>query len=89
MVCTVAAGALAANADAIVVNPPRRGLGPELCAGIEGSGADVLIYSSCNVETLAADLARLPSFEPLEAQLLDLFPHTAHFETLLLLKRRR
>lgn len=81
--------ALAADPDCIVVNPPRRGLGPALCAGIEASRACVMVYSSCNIETLAADLERLPSFEPVEAQLLDLFPHTAHFETLVLLKRRR
>lgn len=83
-----AAAAVAGDADVIVVNPPRRGIGAELCAAIEACPARTLIYSSCNVDSLAADLARLPSFEPLEAQVLDLFPHTAHFETLVLLQRR-
>lgn len=83
-----AAAAVAGAVDAILVNPPRRGIGAELCSAIEASPAGTLIYSSCNVDSLAADLARLPSFEPLEAQVLDLFPHTVHFETLVLLRRR-
>lgn len=83
-----AAAAVAGDAEAILVNPPRRGIGAELCAAIEASPARTLIYSSCNVDSLAADLAHLPSFEPLEAQVLDLFPHTAHFETLVLLQRQ-
>lgn len=84
-----ATAAITNAVDAIIVNPPRRGIGTELCTAIEASTARTLIYSSCNVESLAADLARLPSFEPVEAQLLDLFPHTRHFETLVLLSRRQ
>ncbi|SDD12111.1 methyltransferase domain-containing protein [Aquimonas voraii] len=83
-----AGAAVAGTVDAIVVNPPRRGIGAELCAAIEASTAQTLIYSSCNVDSLAADLARLPSFAPVEAQVLDLFPHTSHFETLVLLRRQ-
>ena len=83
-----AAAAVAGDADAIVVNPPRRGIGAELCAALEGSPARTLIYSSCNLDSLALDLSRLPGFEAVEAQVLDLFPHTAHFETLVLLQRR-
>jgi 23S rRNA (uracil747-C5)-methyltransferase len=83
-----AAAALAGGAEAVIVNPPRRGIGAELCAAIESSAIRRLIYSSCNVDSLAADLGRLTSFEPVEAQVLDLFPHTAHFETLVLLRRR-
>ena len=79
--------ALAGAPDALIVNPPRRGVGAELCAAIEASSVKTLVYSSCNVDSLAADLARLPSFAPIEAQVLDLFPHTAHFETLVLLQR--
>lgn len=82
-----AAAAVAGAVDAILVNPPRRGIGAELCAAIESSPARTLIYSSCNIDSLAADLARLPGFEAVEAQVLDLFPHTAHFETLVLLSR--
>ncbi len=70
-----------------IVNPPRRGLGPALCDFLEQSPASDVIYSSCNIETLAADLLCLPSFQPQIAQVLDMFAHTPHFEVLVWLKR--
>ena len=75
------------RADCIIVNPPRRGLGPALCEFLEKSGANDVIYSSCNIETLAADLLCLPSFQPQTAQVLDMFAHTPHFEVIVWLKR--
>jgi len=73
--------------DAILVNPPRRGIGVALCERIQLSGARDLIYSSCNIDTLDADLRRMPAYRAVEARLLDMFPHTAHFETLVWLRR--
>ncbi len=75
------------RADCIVVNPPRRGLGPALCEFLEQSRANDVIYSSCNIDTLAADLHCLPSFQPHIAQVLDMFAHTPHFEVIVWLKR--
>ena len=72
----------------IIVNPPRRGLGPALSEFLEQSGAADVIYSSCNIETLAADLLCLPSFQPQTAQVLDMFAHTPHFEVIVWLKRQ-
>ncbi|MFZ5466885.1 MAG: 23S rRNA (uracil(747)-C(5))-methyltransferase RlmC [Pseudomonadota bacterium] len=72
----------------VLVNPPRRGIGAELCAFLDASAARWLVYSSCNPASLADDLARLTSFEPVRAQLFDIFPHTAHSEVLVLLRRR-
>lgn len=74
--------------DLVVVNPPRRGIGPELAELIEASPIPHLLYSSCQIETLAGDFAHLPSFELRRAVVLDMFPHTAHFETLVLASRR-
>jgi len=74
--------------DMLVVNPPRRGIGAELCRRIEQSEARWLLYSSCNAESLARDLARMPSLQPRRARLLDMFPHTRHYELLLLAERR-
>jgi len=71
----------------IIVNPPRRGLGAALCDFLEQSPARDVIYSSCNIETLTADLHCLPSFQPQLAQVLDMFAHTPHFEVLVWLKR--
>ncbi|GAB2762024.1 23S rRNA (uracil(747)-C(5))-methyltransferase RlmC [Terrabacter koreensis] len=71
----------------VVVNPPRRGIGPELADWIERSGADHVTYSSCNVDSLARDLARLPSYVARRARLFDMFPQTSHHEVIMLLER--
>ncbi len=47
-----------------------------------------MLYSSCNATTLARDLAVMASFAPRRARVFDMFPHTDHFETLVLLERR-
>lgn len=73
--------------DCLVVNPPRRGIGTTLANHIEQSAVQTLIYSSCNLHTLASDLAALPSFEIMAVRGFDLFAHTDHFETLVHLRR--
>ncbi|WP_108717839.1 23S rRNA (uracil(747)-C(5))-methyltransferase RlmC [Miniimonas sp. S16] len=73
--------------DVVVVNPPRRGIGPDLAAWLEESGVGTVLYSSCNARSLAADLAAMPSLRPVRAQVLDMFPQTAHYEVLTLLER--
>ena len=87
------ATAFAQQADAapelVIVNPPRRGIGAELSRWLESSGVETLIYSSCNVESLARDLALMPSLQPRQARLLDMFPHTPHFELIVRLQRTR
>lgn len=72
----------------VVVNPPRRGLGPDLCDFLADSSAQGLIYSSCNPDSLARDLRRLSGFVPVRAQMFDIFPHTDHCEVLVLLVRQ-
>jgi 23S rRNA (uracil747-C5)-methyltransferase len=73
--------------DLVVVNPPRRGVGAELAGWLEESGVRHVVYSSCNAESLARDLALMPSLRPVEAQVLDMFPHTTHYEVMVLLSR--
>ncbi len=73
--------------ELVVVNPPRRGIGPDLSGWLEASDARHVIYSSCNAVTLAEDLARMPSLRPVEARVLDMFPHTTHYEVIVLLAR--
>ncbi|MCL3862477.1 23S rRNA (uracil(747)-C(5))-methyltransferase RlmC [Actinotalea sp. K2] len=72
----------------VIVNPPRRGIGAELAGWLERSSVEHVVYSSCNAESLARDLAAMPSLAPRRAQLLDMFPQTAHYEVLTLLERR-
>ena len=73
--------------DAVVVNPPRRGIGTALATWLEDSGVTRVLYSSCNAESLVADLAAMPSLRPVRALLLDMFPQTAHDEVLVDLRR--
>ncbi len=82
-----ASGTASRPADLVVVNPPRRGLGPELCATLDASGVPTIIYSSCNPDTLARDLALMPAYRVLEARLFDMFPETEHLEVMILLER--
>jgi 23S rRNA (uracil747-C5)-methyltransferase len=74
--------------DAVVVNPPRRGIGGDLARWLNSSAVETVIYSSCNTESLARDLQNMPSFYVAEARVLDMFPHTPHYELAALLKRR-
>lgn len=73
--------------DLVVVNPPRRGLGPELSSWLEHSGIPHLIYSSCFQETLVEDLRRMRSYRITAAKLVDMFPHTSHVETVVLMSQ--
>jgi 23S rRNA (uracil1939-C5)-methyltransferase len=79
------------TADAIVIDPPRSGCSSsvleELCRGT----APRLIYVSCNPEALARDLSTLTrgGFRIDSLQPVDMFPHTAHVETVSVLTRSR
>jgi 23S rRNA (uracil747-C5)-methyltransferase len=69
--------------DAVVVNPPRRGLSPATIAALKAMEPKTVIYSSCNAESLVRDLRVLSSsFSLSRVQPFDMFPMTEHFETL-------
>lgn len=74
--------------DLVVVNPPRRGIGPDLAAWLDACPARHVVYSSCDVGSLARDLAAMPGLRPVRGRLADMFPQTRHVETLVLLTRR-
>ena len=74
-------------ADLVIVNPPRRGIGP-LAQTLNSSASQHVIYSSCHPASLAADLDVLNGFEVRAARLFDMFPHTDHCEVAVLLARR-
>ncbi len=73
--------------DAVIVNPPRRGISADLAQWLNTSDAEHLIYSSCNVESLARDLKRLDRFTPQLARVMDMFPQTDHYEVIVKLQR--
>ena len=73
----------------IVLDPPRSGLGTEVCALLSRIAAGALIYVSCSPHALAADLAPLiaSGYSIAELHLFDLFPQTEHIETVVMLTR--
>ncbi|MCL7963137.1 MAG: class I SAM-dependent RNA methyltransferase [marine benthic group bacterium] len=78
-----------ANADVIVVNPPRAGLsGAVVDALLRPGAARGLAYVSCDPATLGRDLSLLASeWHPLAVRGFDAFPQTAHVETLVWMRR--
>jgi 23S rRNA (uracil1939-C5)-methyltransferase len=82
--------ALASPAEVVVLNPPRRGVDPRVCAWLESSAAHAVrrvVYVSCNPATLARDLTRLPGWRLASISCFDMFPQTAHVETVCILDR--
>jgi 23S rRNA (uracil1939-C5)-methyltransferase len=69
-------------AQLVIVNPPRTGLDPTVPEALRTRPPERLIYVSCDPATLARDLARLgPGFRMRSLRSFDLFPQTAHVET--------
>ena len=70
-------------ADLVILNPPRAGLDSRVTATLEAEARHVrgVIYVSCNPATLARDLSRLPSYRIESLHAFDMFPQTAHVET--------
>jgi 23S rRNA (uracil1939-C5)-methyltransferase len=75
--------------DAIVLDPPRKGCDPRALDAIAESGAGRVVYVSCNPATLARDCARLAAhgFRLACATPVDMFPHTGHIETVVLMTK--
>ena len=81
-----------ADADVLVVDPPRAGLAPEAIELIASTSARDVAYVSCDPATLARDLRRFVkdgTFWPISATPVDLFPQTFHCETVVHLKREQ
>lgn len=83
------AGRTGTPAATIIVDPPRTGLSRDALDGVLAHGASRLVYVSCDIATLARDARRAVdagyTLKQLEA--FDLFPNTAHIETLCVLDR--
>jgi len=75
--------------DAVIVDPPRRGLTTRVIERLLGMNMSTLVYVSCNPKTLVRDLELLtPAFEVRSLRLVDLFPRTDHVEAVAMLRRR-
>lgn len=70
-------------ADTVLLNPPRIGLDEGVPAILENAECKPkrVIYTSCNPATLARDVMRMPSYNIVAMKSFDMFPQTAHVET--------
>lgn len=69
-------------AELVVLNPPRTGVAPAVTARLAAGDAERLVYISCDPATLARDATRLaPGWRFGAVRAFDLFPQTAHVET--------
>jgi 23S rRNA (uracil1939-C5)-methyltransferase len=75
--------------ELILVDPPRAGLGKEICDHLADVAAPEIVYVSCDPATLARDLQSLlqSGYSVEKMDLIDLFPQTFHMETVSFLKR--
>lgn len=69
-------------ADVVILNPPRSGVDAKVTAALAKAPPKAIIYVSCDPATLARDVSRLPGWTVQHLECYDLFPQTAHVETL-------
>ena len=77
--------------DVLFLDPPRAGSSEEFLAAAGRMEPEVIVYISCNPETLARDLRYIVRFLPykvLGIQPVDLFPGSESIETVVLLSRK-
>ena len=77
--------------DVITVDPPRKGLSPDVIDAVDKMDPRRLVYISCDPATLARDVAlfKEKGFALRAVRALDLFPRCAHVETVVLMSRSR
>ena len=79
-----------ARPDVIVVDPPRKGLAPEVIDAMAQMASDRIVYVSCDPATLARDVKLLSryGYTLTHAEAFDLFPRTFHVECVVLMTRK-
>ena len=75
--------------DAVFLDPPRTGSDRQFLSSLLLTRPKKIIYISCNPETLARDLRVLTNggYSVIRARPVDMFPHTEHVETVVLMSR--
>jgi tRNA/tmRNA/rRNA uracil-C5-methylase (TrmA/RlmC/RlmD family) len=72
--------------DRIIADPPRTGLGPEVCTELRRIAPRRIVYVSCNPLTQRDDIDHLaPAYRVSSLRGYDMFPHTPHVEALAVL----
>ena len=77
--------------DVITVDPPRKGLAPEVIASAAAMGPERIVYVSCDPGTLGRDVRRFGElgYRAVRAAAVDMFPGTRHVETVVLLSQQK
>lgn len=78
--------------EAVLLNPPRGGVDAAVTYALNEAHASLpslrrIVYVSCDPATLARDVARLGAWHVVHVQCVDMFPQTAHVETVCVLER--
>jgi 23S rRNA (uracil1939-C5)-methyltransferase len=77
--------------SAVVVDPPRKGMDETAVRAVASMSPESIVYVSCDPATLARDLRRFDElgYRAKTAVAVDLFPRTAHVETVVLLQNQQ
>ena len=75
--------------DVITVDPPRKGLAPEVIASVVAMAPKRVVYVSCDPATLGRDVKIFQElgYQPARACAVDMFPGTRHVETVVLMSK--
>ena len=75
--------------DVICVDPPRKGLAPEVIEAAANMAPERIVYVSCDPATLGRDVKQFGvyGYHVTRAAAVDLFPRTRHVETVVLMTR--
>lgn len=79
-----------ASIDVVFMDPPRAGSDENFMGSVVKLAPKKVVYVSCNPETLARDLKyfKKNGYKAVEAVPVDMFPHTGHVETVILMSRK-
>ena len=76
--------------DVIITDPPRAGMHDDVTKAILNSGAERVVYVSCNPATQARDICLLAEgYYVADVQPVDMFPHTHHVENVVLMRKKK
>ena len=77
--------------DVVIMDPPRSGSTVKFLKSVVKLAPKTVVYVSCNPETLARDLMFLVrnGYKVKKIQPVDMFPHTNHVETVVLLSHKK
>ena len=75
--------------DCIIMDPPRSGSTPEFIEGVAHLQPRLIVYISCNPKTMVRDILQFQEFGYTATDItpVDMFPHTPHVETVVLMSK--